>query len=82
MILIFSIAMEQRLEDAVDVVSDMLGNSMAPDLLTYKTVLEELCRGGKSNDAFELLEWKKRDLSMGQKNYRILVNALHFKNRD
>ncbi|XP_022771543.1 pentatricopeptide repeat-containing protein At3g25210, mitochondrial [Durio zibethinus] len=81
MILICSLAMESRLEDAVDVVSDMLGNSMAPDLLTYKTVLEELCRGGRSNDAFELLEeWKKRDLSMGQKNYRILLDALHFKN--
>ncbi|XVE72699.1 hypothetical protein DITRI_Ditri11bG0059900 [Diplodiscus trichospermus] len=81
MILICSLAMEQRLEVAVNVVSDMLGNSMAPDLLTYKTVLEELCRGGRSNDAFELLEeWKKRDLSMGQKNYRILVNALHSNN--
>ncbi|OMO62123.1 hypothetical protein CCACVL1_23012 [Corchorus capsularis] len=81
MILICSLAMEQRVEDAMDVVSDMLGNSMAPDLLTYKTVLEELCRRGRSNDAFELLEeWKKRDLSMGQKNYRILVNALRFDN--
>ncbi|KAL1090604.1 hypothetical protein V6Z11_D07G101000 [Gossypium hirsutum] len=83
MILICSLAMEQRLDDAVDVVYDMLENSMAPDLLTYKTVLEELCRGGKSNDAFELLEeWKKRDLSMGQKNYRILVNTLHCKNQE
>lgn len=83
MILICSLAMERRLEDAVDVVSDMLGNSMAPDLLTYKTVLEELCRGGKGNDAFELLEeWKKRDLSMGQKNYRILLNAVHFKKQE
>ncbi|MBA0548370.1 hypothetical protein Golob_019476 [Gossypium lobatum] len=83
MILICSLAMEQRLDDAVDVVYDMLENSMAPDLLTYKTVLEELCRGGKSNDAFELLEeWKKRDLSMGQKNYRILVNSLLCKNRE
>ncbi|GMI76199.1 hypothetical protein like AT3G25210 [Hibiscus trionum] len=83
MILICSLAMEQKLDDAVDVAYDMLGNSMAPDLLTYKTVLEELCRGGRSNDAFGLLEeWKKRDLSMGPKNYSILVNALHCKNRD
>ncbi|KAK8477494.1 hypothetical protein V6N13_131773 [Hibiscus sabdariffa] len=83
MILICSLAMEQRLDDAVDVTYDMLGNSMAPDLLTYKTVLQELCRGGRSKDAFGLLEeWKKRDLSMGPKNYGILVNALHCKNRD
>ncbi|XP_007049649.2 PREDICTED: pentatricopeptide repeat-containing protein At3g25210, mitochondrial [Theobroma cacao] len=81
MILICSLAMEQRLDDAVDVVSDMLANLMAPDLLTYKTVLEEFCSRGRSHDAFELLEdWKKRDLSMGQKNYRILVNALHINN--
>ncbi|KAL4324361.1 hypothetical protein GQ457_11G003650 [Hibiscus cannabinus] len=83
MILICSLAMGQRLDDAVDVTYDMLGNSMAPDLLTYKTVLQELCRGGRSEDAFGLLEeWKKRDLSMGPKNYGILVNALHCKNRD
>ncbi|KAK8541591.1 hypothetical protein V6N13_137807 [Hibiscus sabdariffa] len=78
MILICSLAMEQRLDDAVDVTYDMLGNSMAPDLLTYKTVLQELCRGGRSKDAFGLLEeWKKRDLSMGPKNYGILNNGNH-----
>ncbi|KAA3458532.1 pentatricopeptide repeat-containing protein mitochondrial [Gossypium australe] len=68
MILICSLATEQRLDDAFDVVYDMLEHSMALYLLTYKTVLEELCGEGKSNDAFELLkDWKKRDLSMAKR---------------
>ncbi|KAK5818059.1 hypothetical protein PVK06_022990 [Gossypium arboreum] len=68
MILICSLAMEQRLDDAIDIVYDMLEHSMALYLLTYKTVLEELCSEGNSNDAFELLkDWKKRDLSMAKR---------------
>lgn len=83
MILICSLAMEHRFEDAIAVVSDMLGNSMSPDLLTYRTVLEGLCREGMSNKAFELLEeWKKKDGLMGERNYKNMLNGLHFLSRE
>lgn len=83
MILICSLAIERRFEDAIEVVFDMLGNGMGPDLLTYKTLLEGLCREGRGNEGFELLEeFRKRDVLMGDKNYKILLNGLHFLSRD
>ena len=45
-ILIHSLALEWWFEDVIEVVFDMLGNSMGPDFLTYKTLLEGLCREG------------------------------------
>lgn len=60
---------------------DMLSNSMSPDLLTYKTLLEGLCRDGKGSKAFDLLEdFRKGDSKMGEKTYKTLLNALHFVN--
>ncbi|XP_010527275.1 PREDICTED: pentatricopeptide repeat-containing protein At3g25210, mitochondrial [Tarenaya hassleriana] len=82
MVLICSLAMERRLDDAAEVVFDMLGNSMSPDLLTYKTVLTELCRERRGNEALELLEeWKKKDLVMGERNYRSLLDEVYFMNK-
>lgn len=79
MILICSLSMERRFEDATEVVFDMLREGMGPDLLTYKTLLEGLCREGKGSEAFDLLEeFRRRDSLMGHKNYKILLNGLHF----
>ncbi|XP_031285552.1 pentatricopeptide repeat-containing protein At3g25210, mitochondrial [Pistacia vera] len=79
MILICSLAIERRFEDAIEVMFDMLGNRMGPDLLTYKTLLDGMCREGRSNEGFELLEeFRRRDVLMGDKNYKILLNGLHF----
>jgi pentatricopeptide repeat protein len=62
---------------------DMLGNSRSPDCLTYKTVLEGLCREGRVDDAFELLdECKKRDIGMNERMYKTLFNDLQFVCRD
>lgn len=81
MIVICSLAMERRYDDASEVVLDMLSNSMSPDLLTYKTLLEGLCRDGKGSEAFDLLEdFRKGDSKMGEKTYKTLLNALHFVN--
>ncbi|KAJ8559394.1 hypothetical protein K7X08_003452 [Anisodus acutangulus] len=69
MILVCSLALERRFEDATEVVFDLLDNSLSPDQLTYKTVLEE-------NYAFELLEeFKKRDSLMNEKTYKSLLNV-------
>ncbi|KAM7270292.1 hypothetical protein ACFE04_029506 [Oxalis oulophora] len=78
MVLICSLALDRNYEDAIMVVSDMLGNNMGPDFLTYKTVLEGLCRDGRCDEAFDLLEeWRNRDKLMGPKNYKMLLNGLH-----
>ncbi|CAA2989995.1 pentatricopeptide repeat-containing protein At3g25210, mitochondrial [Olea europaea var. sylvestris] len=83
MILICSLAMERRFEDAIEVAFDALGNSMSPDLLTYKTLLEEMCKDGRGNEAFELLEgFRKRDSLMNEKTYNTLLNGLHFLSRE
>ncbi|CAF2158262.1 unnamed protein product [Brassica napus] len=82
MVLICSLAMERRLDEAVEVVFDMLANSLSPDMLTYNTVLAELCREGRGNEALELLEeWKKRDPVMGERNYRTLMDEVYFMNK-
>lgn len=83
MIVICSLAMEMRFEEAIKVVFDMFDNSLSPDLLTYRTLLEGLCRDERGDEAFTLLdEFRKRDGLMGEKNYKILLNGLHFVNRE
>ncbi|GAB4830299.1 hypothetical protein Ancab_019937 [Ancistrocladus abbreviatus] len=60
-------------------VFDMLGHSKSPDLLTYRTLLEEMCRDGRGKDALELLEeLRKKDSLMGERTYKTLLNGLHF----
>lgn len=71
-ILIHSLALEWWFEDVIKVVFDMLGNSMGLDFLTYKTLLEGLCREGRGSETFELLdELRKRDCSMSGKITRL-----------
>ncbi|GJX64771.1 pentatricopeptide repeat-containing protein [Tanacetum coccineum] len=79
MILICSLAMEGRNKEAIGVVFDMVGESMSPDLLTYKTVVEGLCREGRVDDAFDVLEeFRMKDSFMNEKTYKSLLNGLHY----
>ena len=83
MVLVCSLELERKFEDAVKVLHDMLENSMKPDFLTYRTLLEEMCRDGRGNDALEVLEeFRKKDVSMCMRNYRTLLDNLHFVHRD
>ena len=83
MIAICSLAMERRFEDAIDVVFDMLGCSNSPDFLTYKTLLEGLCRDGKGDEALKLLEeFRVKDGLMSAKTFKTLLNELHFITHD
>ncbi|EPS61525.1 hypothetical protein M569_13273, partial [Genlisea aurea] len=69
-VLICSLAMEGSFEDAVEVADDMVENAMAPDLLTYETLLEEMCRHGREEAAFEVLErFRKMDRFMTERTY-------------
>nr|DAD27453.1 TPA_asm: hypothetical protein HUJ06_028921 [Nelumbo nucifera] len=68
-----------RFQDEIDVLFDVLNNSMVPDLLTYKTLFEDLCREGRGNEAFQLLEeLRKKEGSMEEKTYKTLLDGLHF----
>ncbi|KAF6162489.1 hypothetical protein GIB67_026327 [Kingdonia uniflora] len=81
-IVICSLSMERRFEEAIKIMFDMLDNNKAPDPLTYKTVLEGLCREGRGDDAFDLLEeWRNKDRYMSEKTYNNLLNELRFMNR-
>lgn len=83
MILICSLAMERRFEDGIKVMFDMLDNGRIPDLLTYKTLLEEMCRIGRGDDAFELLEeLRTKKGAMGDRTYNTLLDGLHFVSRE
>ncbi|KAJ0984285.1 hypothetical protein J5N97_002641 [Dioscorea zingiberensis] len=73
---ICSVAMERWFEEGVEVVFDMLGNGMRPDVLSYRTLLEEMCRDGKVEEAFGLLEEvRKRDAAMEKKVYDDLLSG-------
>ncbi|KAF4370310.1 hypothetical protein G4B88_012994 [Cannabis sativa] len=64
MIVICSLAMDRRFDEATEVVFDMLGCSMSPDFLTYKTLLEGLCRDGKGDEALKLAEeFRQKDVT-------------------
>ncbi|KAJ9541935.1 hypothetical protein OSB04_028441 [Centaurea solstitialis] len=79
MILIYSLAVEQRFRDPIKVIFDMLNDSMSPDMLTYKTLLEGLCREGRVDEAFNILEeFRKKDSFMNEKIYKNLLNVLHY----
>ncbi|KAJ4958939.1 hypothetical protein NE237_026050 [Protea cynaroides] len=75
--------MDEMFEDAINILFDMLANSMSPDLLTHKTLLGELCREGRGNEALELLEeLKNKDVLMGEKTYNNLLREVHFRSQD
>ncbi|GJW94182.1 pentatricopeptide repeat-containing protein [Tanacetum coccineum] len=70
---------EVRNKEAIGVVFDMVGDSMSPNLLTYKTVVEGLCREGRVDDAFDVLEeFRMKDSLMNEKTYKSLLNGLHY----
>ncbi|URE12742.1 PPR repeat [Musa troglodytarum] len=73
------LALERRLGEGIEVVFDMLRNGMTPDLLTYRTVLEEMCREGRADAAFELLEELGRAKgAMDRRTYSDLLEGLHW----
>lgn len=58
--LISAMAMAGSVQDAVDVMWEVSRVGRAPDLLTCRTLLEEICRQGRMADAMALL--KKMEL--------------------
>ncbi|PKU82494.1 pentatricopeptide repeat-containing protein At3g25210, mitochondrial [Dendrobium catenatum] len=79
MALICSLAMQERFDESIRVLFDMLENSLRPDVLTYRTVLEGMCRGGRTEEAFKLLEELGGiTRGMDRRVYSDLLDGMHW----
>ncbi|KAF0914820.1 hypothetical protein E2562_031923 [Oryza meyeriana var. granulata] len=58
----------------------MLDCKRKPDMITYRTLLEEMCRAGRAEEAFELLEELKGRMrgQLDQRMYSELLDGLHW----
>jgi hypothetical protein len=57
MIAVSALALDWRFEEAKRV---LLDSKRKPDMITYRTLLEEMCRAGRTGEAFEELKERKR----------------------
>jgi pentatricopeptide repeat protein len=75
-----ALALEWRFEESREVLLDMLDCKRKPDMITYRTLLEELCRATRTEDAFELLEELKQRKrgALDQRMYSELLGGLHW----
>lgn len=75
-----ALALEWRFEESRNVLIDMLDCKRKPDMITYRTLMEEMCRAGRAEDAFELLEeLKERKRGpLDQRMYSELLDGLHW----
>ncbi|KAG2609955.1 hypothetical protein PVAP13_4KG079300 [Panicum virgatum] len=80
MIAVSALALEWRFEESRRVLLDMLDCKRKPDMITYRTLLEEMCRAGKTELAFEVLgELKGRKRGpLDQRMYSELLDGLHW----
>ncbi|KAL5224308.1 hypothetical protein ABZP36_010947 [Zizania latifolia] len=80
MIAVSALALEWRFEESRRVLIDMLDSKRKPDMITYRTLLEEMCRAGRTEEAFELLEeLKGRERGpLDQRMYSELLDGLHW----
>ncbi|XP_062233436.1 pentatricopeptide repeat-containing protein At3g25210, mitochondrial-like [Phragmites australis] len=80
MIAVSALALEWRFEESRRVLLDMLDSQRKPDMITYRTLLEEMCRAGRTEEAFEVLEelkGRKRG-PLDQRMYSELLDGLHW----
>ncbi|KAF8697997.1 hypothetical protein HU200_035501 [Digitaria exilis] len=80
MIAVSALALEWRFEESRKVLLDMLDCKRKPDMITYRTLLEEMCRAGQTEQAFEVLEELKgrKQGSLDQRMYSELLDGLHW----
>ena len=75
--LVCALAMAGEIDDAVRIIWEMVRMRRMADFVTCRTVIEEMCRRGKVEDALELLrEFKEKGLVDGW-SFRDLVNEIH-----
>ncbi|KAK2993478.1 hypothetical protein RJ640_015162 [Escallonia rubra] len=74
--LVNSLALGGEVEEAVKFLWEMTENRRSADFITYRTVLEEVCRQWKADDAMNLLEeLREKDIVDGF-TYRKLLHEL------
>ncbi|TVU12274.1 hypothetical protein EJB05_45909, partial [Eragrostis curvula] len=80
MIGVSALALEWRFEESRRVLLDMLDCKRKPDMITYRTLLEEMCRAGRTEEAFEVLEELKERKrgALDQRMYSELLDGLHW----
>jgi pentatricopeptide repeat protein len=80
MIAVSALALEWRFEESRRVLLDMLDSKRKPDMITYRTLLEEMCRAGRTEEAFEVLEGLKERKrgALDQRMYSELLDGLHW----
>ncbi|KAK3131793.1 hypothetical protein QOZ80_6AG0511570 [Eleusine coracana subsp. coracana] len=80
MIGVSALALEWRFEESRRLLLDMLDSKRKPDMITYRTLLEEMCRAGRTEEAFEVLEELKerRRGALDQRMYSELLDGLHW----
>ncbi|XP_034680035.1 pentatricopeptide repeat-containing protein At2g27800, mitochondrial-like isoform X2 [Vitis riparia] len=63
-------------EEAVNFLREMFEKHRSADFITYQTVLDEMCRQGRTEDSMQLLkELQEKELVDGH-TYRKLLNVL------
>ncbi|KAG5225798.1 pentatricopeptide repeat-containing protein [Salix suchowensis] len=74
--LVNALALGGEVKESVNYLWEMIDKQRSVDIITYKTVLDEICRQGRVGEATSLLkEWQEKDLVDGI-TYRELLHVL------
>lgn len=74
--LVNALALGGEVDKAVNYLWEMIENRRSADFITYRTILDEICRRGKDGEARRLLkEFQEKDLVDGH-TYRKLLHVL------
>ncbi|XP_050213360.1 pentatricopeptide repeat-containing protein At2g27800, mitochondrial-like [Mercurialis annua] len=80
--LVNAFALGGEVDQAVSYFWEMIGRKKPPDFITYRTILDEICRQERVGEAMRLLkEWQDKDLVHGPA-YGELLDVLEDDNRN
>ena len=69
-----ALALNGEVEEAINYLWEMIRKHKSPDIITYRTVLDEICRRGTVGEAMKLLnEWQEKELIDGYAYKKLLA---------
>ncbi|GMP89050.1 hypothetical protein CsSME_00040782 [Camellia sinensis var. sinensis] len=74
--LVNSLALDGEVDEAVNLLWEMMKNRRSADLVTYRTVLDEICRKQRVGDAIRLLKELQEKELVDNHTYRMLLHKL------
>lgn len=74
--MVSALAMSGEIEDAVRYLWEMIEKQRGGDLITFKTVLDEICRKGRKREAMDLLRKLQEEDVVDGETYRKLLYVL------